>query len=337
MQCHNLCLLGFGNVARALVRLLRAKTPELRDRYGIDWQITGVATRRLGWLVNPRGMDSAALLAEPAGLAGTVAATNFQEWLRLARPDVVFELTSLEPRTGQPAIDHLRAALDAGAHAITANKGPVVHAYHELRDLAQARGRRFLFEATVMGGGPIFSLFRETLPATTVRRFRAIFNATSNLILLEMEAGVSFEAAVMKAQALGIAETDPSNDVDGWDSAVKVATLATVLMDVPVPLAAVQREGIRGLRPEVVRAARAAGRPFKLVCQAERVGGGVVASVRPEQVPLDDPLASVRGTDLLVHFETDTLHGLTIIEHGSGPDTTAYDVMADFISAVRTR
>jgi homoserine dehydrogenase len=334
MKTHNLALLGFGNVGRALAGLLQSKTTELRDKYDIGWKITGVASRRLGWLANPDGFEVDALLA--GNSHSPMTNSNIQEWLAAARADVLFENSSMNPHTGQPAIDYLKAGLEHGAHVITANKGPVVHAYYELRDLAAAKGKRFLFEATVMGGAPIFSLFREALPAANLKRFRGLLNSTTNLILSEMEGGASFEQAVKAAQDLGIAETDPSADVDGWDAAVKVSALATVLMEAPLKPQDIQREGIRGLTQEMVQAARRVGRPFKLVCQAERADDGrVTASVRPEQVPLNDPLASVNGANSIITFETDTLYGLTLSEQNPDAVTTAYGPLADFITLVR--
>jgi homoserine dehydrogenase len=212
-----------------------------------------------------------------------------------------------------------------------------VHAYHELSALAKAKGRRFLHEAAVMGGTPIFSLFREALPGAQLKRFRGILNSTTNLILSEMEQGLSFEAAVKKAQDLGIAETDPSADVDGWDAAVKVSALATVLMDAPLKPQDIRPVGIRALTGEQVRAARAAGRPYKLVCRAEKTAEGrLVASVRPEQVPASDPLANVNGPDSLVTFEMDTLYSLTISEQRPDAITTAYGPFADFLTVARS-
>jgi homoserine dehydrogenase len=338
MQTYNLCILGFGNVGRALAQLLLEKTAELRERYDIEWRLTGVATRRMGWIADPAGLDVVALLN--GQIPDAPAPGNVREWLAAAQADVLFELTSTDPQTGQPAIDHLRAALERGAHAITANKGALIHAYPELRALAAAQGRRFLFEATVMAGGPVFSLFRDTLPAARLLRFRGLLNSTSNVIIEEMERGRSLQEAVQKAQELGIAETNPSLDVDGWDATLKVCAIATVLMDVPLRLEEIQREGIRGLSPEMVQQARAAGQPFKLIAQAERVGDGVVAYVRPEQLAPHDPLAAVRGGSMLAHFEMDVIPGLTITVHVPdtgmvGPAVTAYDVMADFIRATR--
>lgn len=259
---------------------------------------------------------------------------DVREWLRLAKTDVLFEATSLSPHDGQPAIAHIRAALEAGAHAITANKGPIVHAYEELRSLAVAKGRRFLFESTVMDGVPIFAMFRDNLPAIHLRGFHGILNSTTNVVLGGMEEGLRFAESLKKAQQIGVAETDPSNDIDGWDAAVKVAALARVLMGVPVRLEEIEREGIGKLDRVTVRTARADGKPYKLVCRAQRGDHSVVASVRPEQIPLNDPLAWVSGTSSIVYFETDVFPGLAITEINPGLEATAYGMLADFVRAV---
>lgn len=336
MQSYNLCFLGFGNVGRALARLFVAKSAELRQLYGIEWRITGVATRRLGWLSNHEGFNVEALLTKDVGQENTLRAGDIHEWLERSQPDAVLETTSLNVETGQPAIDYLRAALQAGAHAITANKGTVVYAYDELTELAQRTGKRFLFEATVMDSAPVFSLFRETLPAVRLRSFSGVFNSTTNVILEAMETGRTFDEGVKAAQELGVAETDPSHDVDGWDSTVKVCALATVLMKVPLKPNDVRREGIRGLDAQTLRAARAEGRPFKLVARAQVArDGSVNAGVKPEQLAATDPLSCVRGTSLAVHFELDMMPGLTIMSHRPNLQSTAYGLLADFINAIR--
>src|SRR6267142_3771366 len=145
MKQYNLCFLGFGNVGRALARLLVAKSVELREQYGIVFQITGVASRRLGWLAKAEGtngcFDIPTLLSDPSRHEGVVTSSNISDWLNKARPDAVFETTSLNPESGQPATDYLRAVLESGAHAITANKGAVVYGYHELNELARVTGK----------------------------------------------------------------------------------------------------------------------------------------------------------------------------------------------------
>jgi homoserine dehydrogenase len=337
MKTISLCLLGFGNVNRTLVELLQRKEAEMRERHGIEWRITGVASRRIGWQVNASGFDVADLLRAQnpdafARMRGEAYPT-YNAWLDAAQPGVVFEATSLNVETGQPAIDHIRAALDHGAHAITANKGPVVHAYEDLRALAARRGKQFLFEATVMDGIPIFSLFRNTLPVTEVKGFKGILNSTTNVILTGMERGLRFDESLRQAQQLGVAETDASHDIDGWDAAVKVAALVNVIMGVRLPPQKVERQGIRGLTAEAVRAARSAGAPYKLICRAQHTESGVKASVRPEQIPLTDPMALVGGTSSIIRFETDIFPGLTITEENPGLYTTAYGMLADFIRA----
>jgi len=245
----------------------------------------------------------------------------------------MFEATSLNVRNGQSAIHHIRAALEHGAHAITANKGPIVHAYRELRDLAKTKGKRFLFESTVMDGVPIFSLFAQ-MPTIRLQAFHGILNSTTNVILSEMENGLSFAEALNKAQSLGIAETDATHDIDGWDAAVKTAALITVLMDVPIKLEEIRREGVRNLSAEAVRAARKGGRPYKLISRAKRTGKRVEATVGPEQIPQTDPMAQIAGTSSYIHFETDIFPGLAISEENPGLYATAYGMLADFVRAV---
>ena len=335
MKVYNLCLLGFGNVGRALLPLLVEKSEEMRARYGVGWRVTGVATRRMGWLVAPEGFDTEELLSGEVRQRARPAPSNVEEWLRAAGCEVLFETTSLEPLTGEPAVTHARAALTAGAHVVTANKGTVVHAYRELSELARRRGRRFMFEATV-ADCPVFSLFRGSLPATRLLSFGGVFNSTTNVILEEIAAGGTYEQGVRRAQGLGIAETDPSHDVDGWDSAVKACALANVLMGAGLGLEDVRRSGIRGLKDTEVRAAHAAGRPFRLVARARRgEDGRVAALVQPEQIEPRGPFGAVSGTTLAVHYELDVLPGLTVVAHDPDLRSTAYGLLADFINAAR--
>ena len=329
---------------RTLVQLLQDREQELRTRHGIAFRITGVASRRLGLIADPNGLDLArvgrTLPSAGSGQAmsdksreSDINPATVQTWLAAAHADILFEATSLNVETGLPAVDHIRAALNHGAHAITANKGPIVHAYRELRDLAAAQGKRFLFESTVMDGIPIFSLF-DQLPAIHLQGFHGILNSTTNVILTEMENGLTFDESLKKAQSLGIAETDATHDIDGWDAAVKTAALITVLMDIPIKLEEIQREGIRALSAEAVRAAKKEGRPYKLVCRASKTEKGITASVRPEQIPLTDPMSQIAGTSSYIYFETDIFPGLAITEENPGLYATAYGMLADFVRAV---
>jgi homoserine dehydrogenase len=324
---------GFGDVARAFLRMLIAKETELRRKYDVRWRLTGVASRRIGWICDPDGMNPLAALAGHLPNDKLVA-RNVREWLEHAKADVLFEATSLNAPTGQPAIEHLMAALESGAHAITANKGPIVHGYRELTALAKEKKRQFLFESTVMDGVPIFSLFSKGLPAAELRGFFGVLNSTSNVVLTEVERGRSFDDAVKRAQTMGITETDPTQDLDGWDSAVKVAAIATVLMGIPTHINQVQRTGIRQLTEEKIRSVRAAGMRYKLVCRAERRGDGVDCRVAPELLLLSDPMAGLEGTSSAIRFDLDVF-GLSLMEHAPGLEATAYGLLADFLRAVQ--
>jgi len=340
MAQYNLAFLGFGNVGRALARLLQRKEMELIDDYGISYRITGIATGHHGAAINPDGLDldealrltEAGRSLDPLSAASVIDSFDF---IRQSAADVLFENSPVNHQTGQPAIDHLRQALELRMHAITANKGPVVHAYRMLTDLAAAQGRKFYFESTVMDGAPIFSLFRSALPGAELLSFRGILNSTTNLILTRMETGESFDAAVKFTQAAGLAETDPSADIDGWDAAIKVAALVTVLMGLPFTPQQVDRTGIREISSEMIAQALAEGKRWKLVCSAGREGENVRGRVAPELVASDSPLYSVSGSSSIVEFHTDTLSSLSIVEGNPGPETTAYGLLADFINAVR--
>ncbi len=335
MKIYNLCLLGYGNVGRALVRLLLDKTDVLREEFGIGWRVTGVASRRLGWNVAPEGFDVEELASDELSSRVEHAPVDVKSWLKAARCDVLFEVTSLEPLTGEPAVSHVRAGLEHGAHVVTANKGTIVHAHQELSELARARGRSFLYEATV-AEFPVFSLFRASLPAARLLAFSAVLNSTTNVILDEVAAGRTFDEGVRRAQELGIAETDPTHDVDGWDSAVKTCALANVLMNAGLKIDEIEREGIGGLKDEDVRAAHSEGRPYRLVSRARLDGEGRVgASVRPEQIETRGPFAAVGGTTLAINYELDVPPGLTVVAHEPDLKSTAYGLLADFVNAVR--
>jgi homoserine dehydrogenase len=337
---YKLAFLGFGNVGRCLAELLLRKQAELESQYDITFSVTAIGTGSHGRAVDPEGLDLSKVLAalkagESLGQFNKKRVANSLDLLRKSEADVLFENTPVNHKTGQPAMDHVRKALELGMHVATANKGTVVHGYRELTRLAQSKGRNFYFESTVMDGAPIFSLFRGALPAARLLSFRGVLNSTTNIILTRMEEGDSFDEAVKHCQQIGIAETDPSADVDGWDAAIKVAALVTVLMDIPLKPQDVEREGIRDITPKMVASARAANNRYKLVCSAERDGDGVKARVSPEQVPYTSTMFNMEGSSSIVEFKTDVLGDLSIVEANPGPHTTAYGLLADFINAVK--
>jgi homoserine dehydrogenase len=245
---------------------------------------------------------------------------------------VVIETTTLDIAAGQPAIDHVRQALRSGCHVVTANKGPASFAYQELSSLALERGRSFLFEGAVMDGVPVFNLVKETLPDVRIEGFRGVINSTTNHILTALEDGEEFLPALQRMQAEGIAEADPSLDVDGWDAAAKAAALANVWLGARITPHDVERIGIGPECASRARAAKAHGRRLRLVASASRE---TRAAVRLEELPEDEVLARLRGTANALILKTETLGEIAICQLDGGLTHTAYALLSDLITIRR--
>ena len=250
---------------------------------------------------------------------------------------VVVETTTLDIAGGEPAISHVHAAIAAGCHVVTANKGPVAFAFNALRDAAAAAGVWFLFEGAVMDGVPVFNMVRETMPCVQIRGFEGVVNTTTNHILTEMERGAAFGDALAKMQADGIAEADPSLDVDGWDAAAKTAALANVLMGAAITPHDVARTGISEASGELARIALTRDRRIKLVASAHRSADGTVsARVEPRELSRDHLLAGLDGDANALILDTDLLGPIAICQLSSGLTQTAYAVLTDLISIARS-
>jgi homoserine dehydrogenase len=341
----DIALVGFGNVGRRFARLIEERRDWLSLDYDLECRVVGVSTKRHGAIFRDSGLDAVALavaiengrpnLDDPS----VQAADGFDVIRRLTKSDaplkVVVETTTLDIAAGQPAIDHVRAALDSGCHVVTANKGPAAFAYEELDALAVDRGRSFLFEGAVMDGVPIFNLVRETLPAVEIVGFRGVINSTTNHILSALEDGESFDAALQRMQTEGIAEADPSLDVDGWDAAAKTSALANVLMRARMTPQAVEREGIGPSTARVAMASKARGMRVRLVASARQSPGGVVTSVRPVELPETDLLAGLRGMANAIVLQTDLLGEIAICQLNGGLTQTAYALVSDLITIRR--
>jgi len=343
----DLILIGFGNVARRFVRLLDERAERLRLEHDLTWRVVGIATARHGQARSPEGLDVAHALELVEGghsLDGSLGSppSNPTVFIRETAAEamqhdpgrtlVVVETTVLDIERGQPAIDHVRAALESGAHVITANKGPLAFAARELMDLAARRRRAFLFEGAVMDGVPVFNLIRQTLPALSVTGFRGVVNATTNHILTAMEAGRECGEALAQMQGAGVAEADASLDIDGWDAAAKTAALINVLMHGEVTPHRIDRIGIGGVTGEVVRDAAARGRRVKLVASAGIRNGQAFGRVAPEELLADDLLATLDGQQNALVLQTDLLGELAIVQRGSGLTQTAYALLSDLVA-----
>lgn len=317
-----LALIGYGNVGRAFGRLIE------RKRSSFPFRIVGIHTARHGTAIDPGGL--------PPEPAFGPAAASFGEFLDRSGAEVMIEATPLNPATGEPAISHIRAAFARSMHVITANKGPIAHAYHELHQEAARAGVEFCFESTVMDGAPVFNLVNFALPGVEITGFTGVLNSTSKVVVDAMSEGCSMEEGIDRARQMGIAETDASFDIDGWDSAAKTAALANVLLDARITPQQVETRGIGRLTTARVRELAAEGKTVRLVSRAKRTASGVRLRVRAEVLAETDLLASPRGTSNLLLFHTDLMGTLGTVSIDPTVDQTAYGLFSDLVNVART-
>jgi homoserine dehydrogenase len=317
-----LALIGYGNVGRAFARLLE------RKRSVFPFRIVAIHTARHGTARHESGLP-----VEPQ--FGPCAA-SVDEFLDRAACDVVVEITTLNPATGEPALSHIRAAFVRGRHVITANKGPIAHAYSALKEEARMAGLEFRFEATVMDGAPVFNMVRNNLPGVTVLGFTGVLNSTSKVVIAAMRDGKTMDDGVAEARRLGVAEADASYDIDGWDSAAKASVLANVLMDARMTPLQVDRRGIARLTPERVCKLAESRKTVCLVSRGRRTPSGIRLRVRAEVVDDTGLLASPQGTSNLILLHTDLMGTVGTLSISPGVEQTAYGLFSDLVDIARS-
>ena len=321
-----IALIGYGNVGRAFARLLEAK----RSVY--PFRIVGIL-KKSGAAYDQRGLPLEPGFGPPIEAAPEVA---IDEFLNRARPEVVIEISPLEPETGEPAITYIRGCFLRNRHVITANKGPIAHAYGDLCREAKHAGVEFRYESTVMDGAPVFNMTRACLPGVTIHGFKGVLNSTTKVVINAMRDGKSMAEGVAEAQALGIAETDASYDVDGWDSAAKVAALANVILHARTNPKDVDRTGIGHLTTAELVELKAERKTVCLVCRGRKTAAGLQLSVKPEVLPDTDLLATLRGTSNFLLFETDLMGEVGVISIDPGVEQTAYGLFSDLVDIARS-
>lgn len=314
-------MIGYGNVGRALVRLLRQK------RADFPFTVTGIHTLRHGTAVDPGGL--------PENPAFGPRFTSIEEFLNASGARIAVELTTLNPSTGEPAISYIRAAFAARMHVVTANKGPIAHAYGSLRDEAAAAGLGFRFESAVMDGAPVFNLWQHAMPGVKVLGFAGVLNSTTKVVIETMEQGGSFEQGMDAARRMGITEADGTFDIEGWDSAAKTAALANVLLDADTTPQEVSTRGITRLTPKRLQEIMRQGKTVRLVSRGRRNSSGVSLRVRAEVLNRDDILAATPGTSNLILFQTDLMGTFGTVSIEPGVEQTAYGVFSDLVNVAQ--
>ena len=313
-------LLGAGSVGSQVARLLIENREELAKRVGAELELVGIAVRNKG---AKRDFElPKELITEDAESV-------------ILGSDIVIELAG----GIEPAKTWIKMALNAGADVITANKALIAAHGSELTALAQQFGAQLYYEAAVGGAIPIIRPLRASLAGDKINRVMGIVNGTTNYILDQMETtGASFEDALSEAQALGYAEADPTADVEGFDAASKAAILAGLAFHSEMPVEKVHREGITSITALQIETARQAGYTVKLLAICERAGEsgeGLVARVHPTLIPLDHPLAAVRGAYNAVFVEAESAGRLMFYGAGAGGKETASAVLGDLVSAAK--
>jgi homoserine dehydrogenase len=341
MQTYRLAIIGFGNVGQGFTQILRDEGAELAQQYGARFQIVAVSDLLKGSVHDPKGLDPAALLDAIAAsgklerLTAPDRGWNAIETIEWSKADILIELSYTDLKTGEPAITHLRRALELGKHVVTTNKGPIALQYPELKALAEKNHVEIGAEGTVMSGTPSLRMAQELLAAARIRQIQGIVNGTTNYILTQMEAGATYADALKDAQAKGYAEADPTGDVEGFDAAGKVVIMANLLMGQSLTLADVDRKGITSLTLDDIAQAKAAGERWKLIGRVEAIGDKITASVQPTRLPINHPLASVSGATNAITFSTDLLGDVTLVGPGAGRIETGYAIVGDLLAIHR--
>ncbi|WP_147804496.1 homoserine dehydrogenase [Alkalicoccus halolimnae] len=341
-----LAFIGFGGVGQGLLQILQDKKEKLKQEEGLETIVVAVADVMKGSVYDPEGLDADQLLQltrekkpldEYKGTARTVFGLDSLETIKETNADMIVEVTFTDVKTGQPAVDHCKAAFQAGKSVITTNKGPVAVSYQELSKMAEENGAFWGFEGTVMSGTPALRLPLETLRGNSIEQITGILNGTTNYMLTEMEKGLSYEEALSQAQAHGYAEADPTSDVEGYDARYKAVILSNVVMNSPLQASDVACTGITQITQDMLTDAIERGKRIRLVAKITRTETGVEAVVKPEELDVSNQLATVPGATNAILFDCDLAGPILLTGAGAGLKETGFSLLIDLIHFERQR
>lgn len=330
MKTVRISIIGFGAVGQGVARSILSKHEHLLKQ-GIDLKVVGISDSK-GCEINASGIDLEKALARKKQ-KGSVAKgpENAIDIIRELEHEIVVEVTPTNINNGEPGLGNMIAAFRSGKHVVTSNKGPLALSFSSLKEEAEDNGVLFRYEATVGGAVPIFNLAHEALAGNTVLGIEGILNGTTNYILTRMaEERLPYELVLKEAQELGIAETDPSYDVEGIDSACKLVIIANSIFGKNATYRDVDVTGITKITPEALELAGKNNYVVKLICEA---GNGNL-TVAPRLVPKRHPLA-VGGTLNVASIMTDLAGRITISGKGAGSIETASSILSDILYIVK--
>ncbi len=324
---------GFGTIGQSVARVIKEKQDFFKKRYGETLTVVGALDSK-SYVIDPEGLDADAIInaKKDTGCVGEKRYKDIKEALDAVDFDILVEVTSTDIKTGGVGLDNIRYALKHEKDVVTANKGPLALKYKELTQLADEHGRYLLFEGTVGGAMPIINLNKYDLAGQNIKSIRGIFNGTCNYILTKMDDGQPFEQALKEAQQQGYAETDPTNDVEGYDSACKVVILANSIFGRNATFNDVDITGITSINSDAVALAQNNGMVIRLIGEVSPTK----LEVAPRLIPRGHPL-SLPGTLNTAEIITEYAGPITVSGVGAGGLETASAILSDIIDIMDER
>jgi len=328
-----LVLAGFGVVGQSFARLLMEEEKELAVNYGLVSQVVGIMDHS-GWLVDEHGIDIKKALRSKketgrvSSKGSKSAPSRSMDVIRDLEAEVLVEATPTNFKTGEPGFSHMKAAFESRKHVVTCNKGPLSLAYYALHELARHNGVQLRFSGAVGGGTPVLDFGKTCSLGDELVGIRGILNGTCNYILTRMEEEeVAFDEALDGAKKAGYAEADPSLDIDGYDSAVKLVITANHLLLSKAGINDVKIQGIRGISLKDVMQRKKERKAVRLIASVSKETG---LSVKPTVIERSHPLC-IRGANNAVEFECKYSGPKVIIGKGAGGPETATSLLRDLL------
>jgi homoserine dehydrogenase len=336
-----LIICGFGNVGQAFVELIAERQSALKQRYGLDLQVAAVVNSGGAAVAKKGGLPTAELLShiKQGGALATIKEygrrdLTAREIISSGSADVLIEATPTNLVDGQPAYSHIQDALNCGMDIVSANKGPLVLYYAQLHDLAETSGCKIYLSAATAAALPTLDIGQLSIAGTTVLGIEAILNGTTNYILTRMQVeNCSYQTALEAAREMGIAETDPSLDVEGQDTGNKIILIANRVFGVLLGPTDVNVTGITGITPEDIVKARSEDKVIKLLGTGGFEKGRLQLKVEPAALDRTHPLAAVNYTEKGISYLTDTMGRITVTGGRSSPVGAAAALLKDVIQS----
>lgn len=331
-------LIGIGNLGQRFAQIITDRHDELLKRYALDIRIVGAADSR-GAAIDPNGLNGhtiSAIKLEGRSVSelrnvGRPGMTGL-ELIDSIQADILCEAGPVNLDTGaEPALSHVRSALEKGMHVSTPNKGPIVLAYRELIALARERRVQLKFDGTVAGGLPAIALAARDLQGATIQRIESVPNLTTGLVLDRLAAGISWDVAIEEARQAGALEGDGVWDIDGWDAAAKIAILALSALDIDVDLKDIPRQGIRDIDAVWLRDQSQNGLVRLLATAIRHTDGSYQLNVAPVALPPEHPLGRLSSTQMGVSIRSDLFGTIASIIDEQTPLPSASTMLRDLL------